>query len=168
MEKKQVPCNVRQNADLSSASWCSALPGLWAVSSCWFIAGLRFRQQSHLGFFFLLQVSHWDTQSSIPFRDTSNCCQVYRCCPIWLAILGKGVRTGFGSSIAGYEHTHQEYATSILQNNTLSPASPCALPCLKPSISYLIVALPGIFVMEQPLSCWRFPGMLKTASIKEL
>lgn len=71
------------------------------------------------GFFFQLQVSHWKTQSSMPLRDTDNSCQVYRCCPSWLAILGKGIRTGFGSSIAGYEYTHQEYAISMLQNNTL-------------------------------------------------
>lgn len=147
----------------------SALPGLWAGQwPCWYTAGLGFRQQSHLGFFFHLQVSHRETQSSTPFRDTSNCCQVYRCCPSWLAVLGKGVRTGFGSSIAGDKYTRQEYVTSALQNNTLSPAPPRALPCLKPSISYLIMALLGIFVKEQALSCWWFPGMLKTASIKVL
>uniref|UniRef100_A0A8C3H242 Uncharacterized protein n=1 Tax=Corvus moneduloides TaxID=1196302 RepID=A0A8C3H242_CORMO len=120
------------------------------------------------GVFFHLQVSHQETQSSIPLRDTDNSCQVYRCYPNWLAILGKGIRTGFGSSIAGYEYTRQEYATSMLQNNTLSPAPPCALPCLKPSISYLIVGLLGIFAKEQALSCSWFPSLLKSASIKVL
>lgn len=109
---------------------------------------LEIQRAQPSGVFFHLQVSYRETQHSISFRNTSNCCQVCRCCPSWLAILGKGVRTGFGSSIAGYKYTHQAYATSTLQNNTLSPALPCALPCLKPSISYLTVALLGIFVKE--------------------
>lgn len=158
MEKKQIPCKVRKNTDLCSASWCCSSvlllfqdfeqdSGHVDTQQAWDSDSIA------IWVFFHLQVSHWETQSSIPCRDTSNCCQVYRCCPSWLAILRKGVRTGFG----WYEYTCQEYATSTLQNNTPSPAPPCALSCLKLSISYLIVALFGIFVKEQALGCWWFP-----------
>lgn len=105
----------------------SAVPGLGAVAML-IHSRLEIQTAQPSGFLSHLQVSHWETQSSIHFRDTSNCCQVYRCCPSWLAILGKGVRTGFGSSIAGYKYTAR---TMLLQlcNITLSCTTPCfALP----------------------------------------
>lgn len=84
-------------------------------------------------------------------------CQVYRCCPSSLAIHSKGVRTGLGSSIVGYEYTCQEYApsqpqttASLLHHPVLYP--PCSHP------SHLIVALLGVFVEQQPLSCSWFPS----------
>lgn len=132
----------------------SALPGLWAGQwPCWHTAGLRFRQHSHLGFFSICMYPAERFKvvflAEIPVIAAKFTGVAPAGWPSWARVSEQG--------LAGYEYTPQEYATSTLQNNTLSPASPCALPCLKLSISYLIVALLGIFVKEQALSCWWFP-----------
>lgn len=58
-------------------------------------------------------------------------CQVYRCCPSWLAIHSKGVRTGFGQ----LDYRLWIYMPGICSftatNDSLSPAPPCALPSVE-------------------------------------
>lgn len=161
-----------------------AFPALFCCSSrtlgsgpCGYSAGLRFRQRSHLGFFPSTGIPPGgSTQHS--FQKYWYCCQVYRCCLSWLAVQGKGVRTGFGSSVVGCEYICQEHATSKQQTTVFLLHQPVLCPaCSHPSLVWwwhclvslwsnshwlLIVSIRQLYSSRLPLSeCHRQKNVLK-------
>lgn len=147
MGKTEVPCRVSENIDPCVAP-CFSSPVLLLFWDFGQASGHVGAQQPRdwdgtatcfFFFFFHLQVSHWEVQPTL-LSEVLMLLPSLQVLPQLVGRLGQGCQKR-AWQLSHWLWTHMPGIRCFTAAaNRLSPAPSCALPCLKPSISCLMVA----------------------------